>query len=289
MAISDLQPELFARFSQVLKHDKLHHAFLFSGGFGAMEMAIWLAQSRFCLEQKDGLPCGQCRECRLVAANDFTDLHIVKPDGQTIKTQQIRDLLLTFSQSGFETNRQVVVIDGAEKLHVNAANALLKSIEEPESEIYIFLLTASENMVLETIKSRAQVITFPNQSEFIQQFLEQTGTLKTDATIISEIVTSLTDAEELAGDKAFLESIRQLEKFTKALASNVNIDEAMLQIIQLAPLFKDKKMQGLAFNILAILFVKNRQPQWAQNVFTAQKYWRANVNFQASLEKIILG
>lgn len=84
------------------------------------------------------MPCGQCRECRLVAANDFTDLHIVGPDGQTIKTQQIRDLLLTFSQSGFETNRQVVIIDGAEKLHINAANALLKSIEEPESEIYIF-------------------------------------------------------------------------------------------------------------------------------------------------------
>ncbi len=287
MVISDLQPELFNRFSQVLKHDKLHHAFLFSGGFGAMEMAIWLDQSRFCLDRKDGLPCGQCRECRLVAANDFTDLHIVGPDGQTIKTQQIRDLLLTFSQSGFETNRQVVIIDGAEKLHINAANALLKSIEEPESEIYIFLLTASENMVLETIKSRAQVITFPSQSQMIQNYLEQQGTLKTDASIISEVVTSLTEAEDLAGDKAFLESVKQLDKFTQTLANSA--DEALLQIMQLAPLFKDKKMQGLAFNILAIFFVKRRQANWAQNVFTAQKYWRANVNFQASLEKIILG
>ena len=287
MVISDLQPELFNRFSQVLKHDKLHHAFLFSGGFGAMEMAIWLGQSRFCLDRKDGLPCGQCRECRLVAANDFTDLHIVGPDGQTIKTQQIRDLLLTFSQSGFETNRQVVIIDGAEKLHINAANALLKSIEEPESEIYIFLLTASENMVLETIKSRAQVITFPSQSQMIQNYLEQQGTLKTDASIISEVVTSLTEAEDLAGDKAFLESVKQLDKFTQTLANSA--DEALLQIMQLAPLFKDKKMQGLAFNILAIFFVKRRQANWAQNVFTAQKYWRANVNFQASLEKIILG
>ena len=59
--------------------------------------------------------------------------------------------------------------------------------------------------------------------------------------------------------------------------------------MQLAPLFKDKRLQGLAFNILAIFFVKRRQPKWAQNVFTAQKYWRANVNFQASIEKIILG
>ena len=57
-----------------------------------MEMAIWLTQSRFCRQQAD-LPCGVCRECRLVAANDYTDLHIVSPDGRQSKTQQIRELL----------------------------------------------------------------------------------------------------------------------------------------------------------------------------------------------------
>ncbi|MDR1606068.1 MAG: DNA polymerase III subunit delta' [Streptococcaceae bacterium] len=287
MKIAELQPELFERFARVLKQDSLHHAFLFSGGFGAMEMALWLAQSRFCRSLQAGLPCGQCRECRLVAANDFTDLHIVKPDGQTIKTQQIRDLLLTFSQSGFESNRQVVMIDGAEKLHPNAANALLKSIEEPESEIYIFLLTASENMVLETIKSRTQVITFPNQTAIIQDDLIQNGTLKTDAALISELVTSLDEARCLAGDKSFLDSIKQLEKFAKALTGQA--DDAFLQIMQLVPLFKDKKSQGLAFQLLTILLVKQRQAKLAQNVFIAQRYWRSNVNFQASLEKIILG
>jgi DNA polymerase-3 subunit delta' len=287
MKLSDLQPELYARFSRVLEKDMLHHAFLFSGGLGAMEMAVWLTQSRFCTDLQGGLPCGLCRECRLVVDNDFTDLHIVVPDGQTIKTQQIRDLLLTFSQSGFETNRQVVIIDGAEKLHVNAANALLKSIEEPESEIYIFLLTASENMVLETIKSRTQVITFPAQTAIIQSVLEQNGTLKTDAMMISEIVTSLEEAQALASDQAFLESIKQLEKFTQLLGKRA--DDAFLQIMTLAPLFKDKKSQALAFQILAIFFVKQRQSLFAQNVLTAQRYWRSNVNFQASLEKIILG
>src|SRR5574340_669695 len=253
MGIDQLQPDLFNRFSHVLANDRLHHAFLFSGGFGAMEMAIWLAQSRFCLQKQAGLPCGTCRECRLVAANDYTDLHIVSPDGQTIKTQQIRELLLTFAQSGFESSRQVVIIDGAEKMHVNAANALLKSIEEPESEIYIFLLTASENMVLDTIKSRAQVINFPNQSKMVQRSLEQDGTLKTDAMISSEA------------------------------------SEAFLQVTQLASFFKDKKAQGLAFKILAICLVKKRQAKRVEQVFVAQKYWQSNVNFQSCLEKICLG
>ncbi|GFH40891.1 DNA polymerase III subunit delta' [Pseudolactococcus insecticola] len=286
MTISELQPALYARFAKVLQADMLHHAFLFSGGFGAMEMALWLTKSRFCTNLTDGLPCGVCRECRLIADNDFTDLHLVKPDGQTIKTQQIRDLLLTFSQSGYETNRQVVIIDGAEKLHVNAANALLKSIEEPESEIYIFLLTASENMVLDTIKSRAQVITFPHQTQLIQQHLEAAGTLKTDAQLIAQVTNSLESAQTLAEDKAFLTSLKQIENFAKTLVSNK--DEAFLQVMGLAANFKDKYQQGLVFELLSIILVKQRQSQLAQKVFMAQSYFRANVNFQASLEKIAL-
>lgn len=287
MAIDQLQPDLFNRFSHVLANDRLNHAFLFSGGFGAMEMAIWLAQSRFCLQKQAGLPCGVCRECRLVAANDYTDLHMVSPDGQTIKTQQIRELLLTFAQSGFESSRQVVIIDGAEKMHVNAANALLKSIEEPESEIYIFLLTASENMVLDTIKSRAQVINFPNQSRMVQRGLEQDGTLKTDAMLISEIVSSVSEAKSLAKDKQFLDGIKQIEKFVMLLSSDAS--EAFLQVTQLASFFKDKKAQGLAFKILAICLVKKRQANRVEQVFVAQKYWQSNVNFQSCLEKICLG
>lgn len=286
MKASDLQPMLFKRFSHVLQNDRLHHAFLFSGGFGAMEIALWLAQSRFCHHLQDGLPCGECRECRLVLENDFTDLHIVRPEAQTIKTQQIRELLVTFSQSGFEGSRQVVIIDGAEKLHVNAANALLKSIEEPESEIYIFLLTASENMVLDTIKSRTQVINFPSQPLIIQTDLEKNGTLKTDAMMISKLVFDLADARLLAKDNQFLESIKQVEKFVKLLMNHRS--DAFLQVASLAQCFKDKKSQELAFKMLAICLVKAAQPKLVELVFTAQKYWQANVNFQSCLEKISL-
>lgn len=84
------------------------------------------------------MPCGHCRSCRLVAQQEFTDLHIVEPDGQTIKTAQIRELTQVFNESGYEGNQQVLLIKEAEKMHPNAANALLKSIEEPETEIVVF-------------------------------------------------------------------------------------------------------------------------------------------------------
>lgn len=286
MTIAALQPDLYARFSKILKQDQLHHAYLFSGKFGAMDLALWLAQSRFCKQLAAGLPCGTCRECRLVAANDFADLHLVQAEGQTIKIQQIRDLFLTFSQSGFEGNRQVVIIDGAEKMTLNAANALLKSIEEPESEIYILLLTASENRVLETIKSRTQVMRLPHQAKFIQAKLEAAGSLKTDAQMISKIASSIEEATKWACDNTFLENLKQLDKFSKLIVSNS--DDAMLQVPIIASLFKENDAKAIAFQILALYFVKQRQAEWAQRVFIAQQYWQANVNFQASLEKLIL-
>ena len=145
MEIVDIQPQLYKQFSTILQHGKLSHAYLFSGGFG-------------CENPENSLPCGHCRSCRLVAQQEFADLHIVEPDGQTIKTAQIRDLTQVFSESGYEGKQQVLLIREAEKMHPNAANALLKSIEEPETEIVVFLLTDNENMILQTIKSRTLLI-----------------------------------------------------------------------------------------------------------------------------------
>lgn len=86
---------------------------------------------------------------------------IVAPQGNFIKTDTIRELVKNFSQSGFESSQQVFIIRDAEKMHVNAANSLLKVIEEPQSTIHIFLLTNQEEAVLPTIKSRTQIISFP--------------------------------------------------------------------------------------------------------------------------------
>ncbi len=77
------------------------------------------------------------------------------------------DLVRNFSQSGFEGSRQVFIVQDADKMHVNAANSLLKVMEEPQSEIYLFLLTSDENLILPTIKSRAQQVHFPKKQAYL--------------------------------------------------------------------------------------------------------------------------
>lgn len=286
MKIAEIQPTLFERFQYILQSKKLSHAYLFSGGFGSFDFAIWLSQAIFCENPTQGLPCESCRHCRLVAAEEFTDLHIVRPEGQTIKTGQIRALSEVFSQSGFEGAQKVVLITEAEKMHNNAANALLKSIEEPDTATHIFLLTENENLILPTVKSRAQTFSFPKNSHYLQEILEKNGILKTQAELLARICNSVEEAQEIAGSSWFMESFNKLQQLIKLLKTDAK--EAFLYISNLTENIEEKERQRLIFALLLELFNQEGMSDLTQKTFQAEKMWRSNVRFGACLEYIVL-
>ncbi len=286
MKIAEIQPQLFAEFSRILQARRLSHAYLFSGGFGGFEMALWLSQAIFCENPVNALPCGICRACRLVENQEFADLHIIEPEGQMIKTAQIRELTEVFSESGYDGVPKVVLIREAEKMHQNAANALLKSIEEPESEIYIFLLTDNENLILPTIKSRTQVVNFPKNIQYLQEFLEKNEILKTQAELLAHICNSTDEALKLAQANWFLEGLNRLEQFVKLLTNSSN--EAFLYLTSLSETFDDKEKQKIAFDLILQLFNQEKLVEEIQKTFYAMKMWRSNVRFESCLAYIVL-
>ena len=103
---------------------------------------------------------------------------MIKPVNQVIKTERIRELVGQFSQAGIESQQQVFIIEQAEKMHPNAANSLLKVIEEPQSEVYIFFLTSDEEKILPTIRSRTQIFHFKKARRKLIHQLEQLGLVK---------------------------------------------------------------------------------------------------------------
>ena len=220
--LKDLQPLVYQQFVTILEQGRLAHAYLFSGDFASFEMALFLSQALFCQEKVGVHPCGKCRSCRLIESNDFSDVTIVAPQGNFIKTDTIRELVKNFSQSGFESSQQVFIIRDAEKMHVNAANSLLKVIEEPQSTIHIFLLTNQEEAVLPTIKSRTQIISFPQNLPYLERFLEEEGLLKTQASLIARLVSSQEEAKRLATNKSFIDLLDQAKKFTELLLTDSN-------------------------------------------------------------------
>ena len=158
--LKDCQPQQYERFVRILEQNQLNHAYLFSGYFGSLEMALFLAKSLFCTDKQDVLPCESCRSCKLIDQEEYPDVTIVRPISQIIKTERIRELVGQFSQSGIESQRQVFIIEQADKMHLNAANSLLKVIEEPQSEVYIFFLTNDEDKILPKKRSRTHIFQF---------------------------------------------------------------------------------------------------------------------------------
>lgn len=293
MKIKDLQqsqPSLFEQFQHILEQGRLSHAYLFTGAFGSFEMAQILSQSLFC-ENKQGVwPCQSCRSCRLIAAEDFSDVTVVRPVNNIIKTDRVRELVRNFSQSGLEGSRQVFIICDADRMHVNAANSLLKVIEEPQSEIYIFLLTADEQLILPTIRSRTQVYHFLKNTAALQHSLEQDGLIKSRAELLAAYSQTQSEAESLAHNNAFFELVSECERFVKDFQNRPS--QAFLQVSRLAKLADDKEKQEQVFKLLEVLFYKDIATesgrQALEQLLLARKMWRANVSFQNALEYMTL-
>ena len=284
------QPDQFDRFVHILEQDQLNHAYLFSGFFGSFEMAQFLAKSLFCTDKVGVLPCEKCRNCKLIEQEEFPDVTLIKPVNQVIKTERIRELVGQFSQAGIESQQQIFIIEQAEKMHPNAANSLLKVIEEPQSEVYIFFLTSDEEKILPTIRSRTQIFHFKKQEEKLILLLEQKGLVKKKATLLAQFCQSRAEAEKLANQASFWTLVDESERLLTWLLAKKK--ESYLQVAKLASLADDKEKQDQVLRILEVLcgqdLLKARIRQILQDLLEARKMWQANVSFQNAMEYLAL-
>ena len=284
------QPDQFDRFVRILEQDQLNHAYLFSGFFGNLEMAQFLAKSLFCTDKVGVLPCEKCRNCKLIEQEEFPDVTLIKPVNQVIKTERIRELVGQFSQAGIESQQQVFIIEQAEKMHPNAANSLLKVIEEPQSEVYIFFLTSDEEKILPTIRSRTQIFHFKKQEEKLIHQLEQAGLVKKKATLLAQFSQSQAEADKLVNQASFWTIVNESERLLTWLLAKKK--ESYLQVAKLASLADDKEKQDQVLRILEVLcgqdLLQARIRQILQDLLEARKMWQANVSFQNAMEYLVL-
>lgn len=160
------------------------HAFLFGGaqGVGKRLFAEAFADWLLCLQADNEGACGQCRSCQLRLAGNHPDRLVVEPEeeGKAIRIDAIRQLADFMGQTAQQGGRKVVILHPAEAMNPNAANALLKSLEEPSAETYLLLVSDQPSRLLPTIRSRCQIQTLaaPGNTEAMswlaQQLPEQT-------------------------------------------------------------------------------------------------------------------
>src|SRR5690625_5856331 len=153
--LSEVQPLVSTIMMNSFKRNRLSHAYLIQGmrGTGKKTIAKLIAMTYFCTQTEGVEPCQTCHMCKRVNTGNHPDVHWVEPEGKTIKTEQIETLQTEFGYTGMESEKKVYIITSAEALTVNAANRILKFLEEPEPLTIALLLTDNGQAIIPTIKS----------------------------------------------------------------------------------------------------------------------------------------
>ncbi|MCU1733838.1 MULTISPECIES: DNA polymerase III subunit delta' [unclassified Pseudomonas] len=145
------------------------HAYLLHGpqGIGKRALAERLMALLLCQRPEALQACGQCKSCMLLAAGSHPDNYVLEPEeaDKPIKVDQVRDLVGFVTQTAQLGGRKLVLIEPVEAMNVNAANALLKSLEEPSGNTVLLLVTHQPSRLLPTIKSRCQQVACPQPGE----------------------------------------------------------------------------------------------------------------------------
>ncbi|MBU1044647.1 MAG: hypothetical protein KJ915_09670 [Candidatus Omnitrophica bacterium] len=149
-----------------------------------------LSKQEACLNKvnpgQDDVYCGQCRDCQLIAARQHPDVHWIEPKGASasIKIEDIRGLNEQINLKPFQAQRKTFIIQDAQRMGPEAANALLKTLEEPPQNASLVLISKSLTELLPTIVSRCKLVRFsqggndlteaqPLIDQLVQRFFEQ--------------------------------------------------------------------------------------------------------------------
>jgi DNA polymerase-3 subunit delta' len=158
---------------RALRDRRIGHAYLISGpqGVGKRTLAIRLAQALNCERLGPGAergllddardaepPCGACRRCRLIASGNHPEVRVVgvQPPSRVIRVADVESIQSDAALRAADVFRKVYVLEQAELLHPDAANRLLKTIEEPPPSVVMILTTVDPEATMETIVSRCQ-------------------------------------------------------------------------------------------------------------------------------------
>ena len=255
--LEELQPTVLKMLKNSLVKNRVAHAYLFEGmrGTGKKEVGLLFTKALFCESLMDGYkPCEECNNCRRINSGNHPDVHIVEPDGLSIKVDQIRNLQAEFSKKGVESLKKVYLISHADKMSVSASNSLLKFLEEPSPGTVAFLLTEQQQQILPTILSRCQILAFhPLAPQLMVKQLVENGIEPVNAPLLAQLTNNLDEAIKLNVDEWFAQAQKIVVKLFEVLKKNPL--EAMVTLQGDWFLhFKEKEQIQRGLDLLLLIF-----------------------------------
>lgn len=213
--------------TEVVHRKRIPHAYLFTGipGIGKTSMARALTLSLNCLAPVDMDGCGRCAICRQFYGGNFPDLQVIEPDGQNIKIEQIREFNARLAFAPLAGKYRVCILQKADALNQEAANALLKTLEEPPARNILILIATEPRDLLPTIVSRCQRVPFqPLPVEAMVRWLvEHKNLISSDAEVLARNAGGSLGRAMAMGEAGFVE---KRKVWIEAMLSLVQANEA---------------------------------------------------------------
>jgi DNA polymerase-3 subunit delta' len=195
------QGQAVSLLKRAVETGRLPHALLFTGpkGVGRALTAVSVAKALNCLGRVRGDGCDGCPACNKITKGIHPDVHLVAPEGATLKIDQIRTLAQAAALRPYEGRRKVFILDEAETMTEQAQNALLKTLEEPPGATLLVLIAPEASALLPPIASRCSQIRFsPLPASIIAARLREHGCEEGEAHVLASLSGgSLGRAQEL--------------------------------------------------------------------------------------------
>lgn len=309
-----------------LQEEQLSHAYLFYGPahLGKFLTAHYFANSIICQGSGAKKPCRECESCEQLAKNVHADVTIVNElEGkENISISQIRELQHKLSLRSFLTKYKIAIIDGADALSEEAANALLKTLEEPTPKTMFILVATSKESLPTTIVSRCQLLQFSLVPSYqLENWLITRGYKQKDVTVAARLAAGKPGlAQQFLTEPGKLETYReQLTDLFGLIAANLNrrfqligaltsgsepsaqrryvaeVLDAWLSVFRDVLLVKNgaaARLTNLTFKAkitqLAHRYSSTHLQQVIQNIFTLRKLLTQSINPKLLLENLAL-
>jgi DNA polymerase-3 subunit delta' len=240
-----------ALLARSIRAGRLPPALLLTGPDGVGKRALALAAARALVcETGRGDPCETCSACSRAARGLHPDVFLIEPETATIKIEQVRDMAREVLALPFEGRARGFVVDEAHVMTEQASNALLKSLEEPPATSHVFLVTASPQALLPTIRSRCQTLRFgPLPSALLESYLRERAGLSPEEARLRAALSGGSIASALAFDS---EAYRTSRNDLLALLERAGRDGA-LERMEAAQRLADVEDPALALTTLRAL------------------------------------
>ena len=237
---------------RLLAGGRVPGSMLFTGeqGIGKKLFALELAKALNCRQRNGVEACDQCSSCKRLSRSSFppfsgeddnkermiwsehADVAMVRPHKQIIRVKPMRELEREANFRPFEGAARVFIVEDADDMNDQAANALLKTLEEPPPASHLILTTSNPTALLATIRSRCQTIRFaPIDAAAVERFLvEQKAVSDKDARLLARTAQG-SIGRALAGD---VETYRERREMMLGVLRTLTLDQDRVDLLHLA-------------------------------------------------------